>query len=324
MSFILGTMNIEYPYSSRKSSINDYTEIIKKYIYSVPNPILDTAYYYGDTKTEEILGNILSNIDKKPIIATKANPWFDNDFNNGIFGQLSKSNLERQLNTSLKNLKIDNIEIFYLHCYDYETPLIETLEKSDQLWRNEKFNKFGISNFSKEQLMNVLELCENNLLNEPTYYQGMYNLVSRKVEEIFPLLNDHNIEFWGYNPLAGGLLTGKYINNNLDYNSRFKNNKIYQNIFWKEEILNNLNIFYKNELYKKNAIEFSYTWLNNYSKLKSNDKIIIGVSDINQLENNINIINKTKNKNISYDKNIISDLNNIYNGLEDISPNYFY
>ena len=321
MSFVLGTMNIEYSFSSKKNSILEYTEIIKKYINSVENPILDTAYYYGNTKTEEILGNILIHLDKKPIIATKANPWFDNDFNNGIFGQLSKTNLERQLNTSLKNLKLENIDIFYLHCYDYETPLIETLEKSDQLWRKEKFNKFGISNFSKEQLKDVLNICENNLFNEPTYYQGMYNLISRKVEDIFPLLKDNNIEFWGYNPLAGGLLTGKYLNNNLENNSRFKDNKIYQNIFWKEEILNNINNFYKNDLYKKNAIELSYSWLQNFSNLKYNDKIIIGVSDINQLENNINILKKNK---IFYKSSIISDLNNLYNGLEEVSPNYFY
>jgi len=320
MSIILGTMNIEYAYSSKKNSIKEYSDIINKYIKSVENPILDTAYYYGNTKTEQILGDILKNIDKKPIIATKANPWYNNDFTNGILGQLSKHGLERQINTSLNNLKLDYIDIYYLHCFDYGTPLLETLEKCDELWRKEKFNKFGISNFSKDQLQKVLKLCDNNLLNEPTYYQGMYNLISRKVEEIFPLLNDYNIEFWGYNPLAGGLLTGKYQNNNLDKNSRFKDNKIYQNIFWKEEILNNLNNFYKSDLNKSKAVEYSYVWLNKYSNMKINDKIIIGVSDIKQLEYNLNIFDK----NIYYNSNIISDLNNLYNGIENISPNYYY
>ena len=324
MNTILGTMNIEYPYSSKQNSVKEYSDIINKYISSVKNPILDTAYYYGNTKTEQILGDILNNIDKRPIIATKANPWYDNDFTNGFLGQLSKYNLERQINTSLVNLKVDYIDIYYLHCYDYETPLIETLEKCDELWRKEKFNKFGISNFSKDQLQNVLKLCDNNLLNEPTYYQGMYNLISRKVEEIFPLLNDHNIEFWGYNPLAGGLLTGKYQNNNLDNDSRFKNNKIYQNIFWKEEILENINNFYKSELNKSKAIEYSYIWLNKYSKMRINDKIIIGVSDIKQLENNLSIFNKNIDYDNDYDNDIINDLNNLYNGIKDISPNYYY
>jgi aflatoxin B1 aldehyde reductase len=311
-------MNIDYPYTSAKNNtIKEYSDIINKYMDIVDVSIIDTAYYYGNTKTEEILGNILN---KKTIIATKANPWFNNDFNNGILGQLSSFNLERQLNTSLKNLKLKTIDIFYLHCYDYNTSLEETIEKSDELWRREKFNKFGISNFSKEQLKNVLEICEYKGYNKPKYYQGMYNLISRKVEEIFPLLDEFNIEFWAYNPLAGGLLTGKYNNGIDNDNSRFKDNKIYQNIFWKEDIINNLNKFYLNNENKKNSIEYSYNWLKHYSKMRINDKIIIGVSNLNQLENNFDILNKK----VEYSKKKINELNNIYKGLENISPNYYY
>lgn len=314
---ILGTMNIEYPYSSQKDkNIDTYKNIIEQYISSTSNPILDTAYYYGNTKTECILGTIIESLDKIPKISTKANPWYNNDFNNGIYGQLSGPNLEFQLNTSLKNLKLKSVDTFYLHCPDYETPIIETLEKCDELWRKEKFNNFGISNFSKMQLEEILINCENNKFNSPVYYQGMYNLISRKVEELFPLLTNYNIEFWAYNPLAGGLLTGKYKNKNLESDSRFKNNNIYKNIFWKEEILNNFEDFFSNE----NCTEYSLLWLKKYSKLRSNDKIILGVSTIEQLSNNITIMNN----NVNYDSNIIDYLNNIYNNIETISPNYYY
>lgn len=317
MSIVLGTMNIEYPYSSNANkSIDIYKNIIKKYISSTHNPILDTAYYYGNTKTEEILGNILQDLNVKPIIATKANPWYNNDFTNGKFGQLSKNNLKNQLKISLKNLKIEKVDIFYLHCHDYETPIKETLEVCDELWRKEKFDNLGISNFSKEQLSEILNLCEIEKYNEPKYYQGMYNLISRKVEEIFPLLNEYDIEFWGYNPLAGGLLTGKYNNKNLENDSRFKNNKIYQNIFWKDEIFNNLEDFFKLD----NNIEHSFHWLLKYSKLRKDDKIILGVSTVEQLNSNLNIINKKIN--YEFDKQFF--LNNIYYKIENISPNYYY
>ena len=314
---ILGTMNIEYPYSSQKDkSIDTYKNIIEQYISSTSNPILDTAYYYGNTKTECILGTIIESLDKIPKISTKANPWYNNDFNNGIYGQLSGPNLEFQLNTSLKNLKLEKVDTFYLHCPDYETPIIETLEKCDELWRKEKFDNFGISNFSKIQLEEILINCENNKFNSPVYYQGMYNLISRKVEELFPLLTNYNIEFWAYNPLAGGLLTGKYKNKNLEYDSRFKNNNIYQNIFWKEEYFNNLQDFFNNE----NCTEYALLWLKKYSKLRANDKIILGASTFEQLTNNINIMNSDLN----YDSNIIDYLNNIYTNIENISPNYYY
>lgn len=318
MNIILGTMNIEYPYSSQSNkSIDKYTEIIKEYISLTENPILDTAYYYGNTKTEKILGEIFEQLDKIPKIATKANPWYNNDFTNNIHGQLSKVNLEFQLKTSLLNLKLDKVDTFYLHCYDYETPIIETLEKCDELWRKEKFDNFGISNFSKDQLENMLVLCENNKLNSPKYYQGMYNIISRKVEEIFPLLEKYNIEFWAYNPLAGGLLTGKYQNKNVDnIESRFKNNEIYQNIFWKDKILSNCEHFFNNG----NCTEYAFQWLKKHSKLRNNDKIILGVSTIDQLLLNLNLLEKETN----YNKNIINNINDIYYNIEDISPNYYY
>ena len=318
MNLVLGTMNIEYPYSSNKDrSILKYKNIIYQYFLSCDNPIFDTAYYYGNTATEIILGRILKDFDhRKYKIATKANPWYNNDFTNNILGQLSSFNLEFQLNTSLKNLQLEKVDIFYLHCFDYDTPITETLEKCDSLWRKEKFDYLGISNFSKTQLLEVLNVCENHLYNEPRYYQGMYNLISRKIEELFPIFNDHYIEFWGYNPLAGGLLTGKYKNKELKDDSRFKNNQIYQNIFWKEPILNNLEDFFNLE----NPTEYSFQWLKKYSKLRENDKIILGVSSIDQLNNNLNII---KN-NVNYEIEKINFLNNIYLKIENDSPNYYY
>jgi aflatoxin B1 aldehyde reductase len=314
-NIVLGTMNIEYQYSSNKDkSIESYKDIIEKYILECNenNIYLDTAYYYGNTKTEKVLGEILDNNNKKIKIATKANPWFENDFTNGKLGQLSEINIKKQLTTSLLNLNKDKVDIFYLHCPDYETPIEETLEACTDLWRKEKFDNFGISNHSLVQLKNILEVCESKNYIIPKYYQGMYNLISRKVEEIFPLLNDYNIDFWAYNPLAGGLLTGKYKNKMVE-NSRFNNNKIYQNIFWKEPIINAFEDFFNFD----NCCEYSLQWLTYYSKLRENDKIIIGVSTVNQLNININYMKEKKEYNITN-----TDI--MYEKIKDISPNYYY
>ncbi len=323
---ILGTMNIHYPYSSNPDTSNEYYKsIIDRYVWHLDNynvdtntntkvyPILDTAYYYGNTLTEKTLGEILNTGLK---IATKANPWFENDFTNGRLGQLSKAGIQEQLNTSLTNLGRDKVDIFYLHCPDYETPITETLEKCDELWRTEKFDHFGISNFSKDQLLDVLNICDKNKLNEPQYYQGMYNIICRKVEEVFPILDNYNINFWGYNPLAGGLLTGKYSTTDFSGNSRFKDNKIYQNIFWKPEIINELDDFLKSP----HCLEYSLQWLFKYSKLHENDKVIMGVSTIEQLDNNIKLINKPTQYNVEE----IQYLDGLYDRVKEWSPNYFY
>jgi aflatoxin B1 aldehyde reductase len=341
---ILGTMNINYLYSSMNSNnkIDMYKSIIEKYFLNCgKKAILDTAYYYGNTSTEKILGGILEDISEtlavQPKIATKVNPWYNNDFTNGKLGQLSKQGILHQLNTSLTNLKVDNVEILYLHCPDYETPICETLETCDMLWRREKFNYLGLSNFSLEQTKEIINLIEKNRYDVPlSYYQGMYNLISRKVEEIFPLLRENEIEFWAYNPLAGGLLTGKYrdFKNSSEIidDSRFKNNSIYQSIFWKPEIIENKKM---QEFFQlgygdgnQKCIEYSFKWLQKYSKMSGGDKIVMGCSNVEQLTTSMDIL---QNKMVCrcnchcgdnfLEKKYFDDL---YKDIAEYSPNYWY
>jgi aflatoxin B1 aldehyde reductase len=320
-NIILGTMNINYPYSSNISATKEYySKMIEKYIHYVGSKaILDTAYYYGNTTTEQLIGEILPDLSIIPEISTKVNPWYNNDFSNGHFGQLGKLALEKQFKISLNNMGILYSDYLFLHCYDYETSLEETLEVCDTLWRREKMINFGLSNFSMEQLKKTIYLCERKGFNLPNTYQGMYNVICRKVEEIFPLLDEYSIKFWAYNPLAGGLLTGKYHNyhhSDILENSRFKDNKIYQNIFWKEPILNKLEDFFL----QGKCLDKSLYWLTNLSKLRNNDKVIIGASSIEQLEMNMNILNKREQ--FSEETNIF--LNNIYPSISEFSPNYYY
>jgi len=319
--FILGTMNIEYPYTSTpkvNKTENYYQSIIESYCnLELDQPILDTAYYYGNTKTERILGNILNRIPEKKIqLATKANPWFNNDFTSGKFGQLSRYNLERQLTVSLENLQKEGVETFFLHCPDPETPIHETLDTCDELWRKEKFNTLGISNFSMDQIIEIMNVCETHGYESPQIYQGMYNVLSRRVEEIFPLLNDYGVDFWAYNPLAGGLLTGKYSAglNAMESDCRFKDNGIYQSIFWKPEVISKV----QDMRNYGNAIELSLQWLKHHSCLREEDKIILGVSTIEQLEINSEILMK----NIHNSSNVVEFLNSLHD--DRFSPNYFY
>jgi aflatoxin B1 aldehyde reductase len=337
-NIVLGTMNINYPYSSNiNSDIESYKTIIECYLKKTEkNAVLDTAYYYGNTSTEKVIGEILPQLSFIPQIATKVNPWFNNDFTNGKLGQLSKDGIVNQLNTSLSNLKLDSVDTLYLHCPDYETPIEETLETCDMLWRREKFHNFGISNFSLDQLKEVINISEKYSYINPTYYQGMYNIISRKVEEVFPLLEEYGIEFWGYNPLAGGLLTGKYkdykTSDNISENSRFKDNKIYQSIFWKPEIIQNLHSFF--DLGTEICTKYSLKWLQKYSKLNTPinhfnttkttniiNKIVLGVSNVEQLNTSLNILSDKTELDMD---NPIDYFNDLYEPIVDISPNYWY
>lgn len=321
-NIVLGTMNIGYPHTSNPhATIKDYTKMIETYLSAVPTSvaILDTAYYYGNTRCEQILGEILPTLSYEPKIATKVNPWLDNDFTNGKLGQLSVQGVMYQLTTSLKNLRLDNVEYLFLHCPDHETPLEETLYVCNTLWRKEKFHKFGISNYSLLQTQHLLDVCEEEGYVMPTCYQGMYNVISRKVEEIFPLLDNYKIDFWAYNPLAGGLLTGKYTSKveEKEEPSRFKNNSIYQNIYWKPTIIQKWVPFFEQGV--DVCMQQSFEWLHHYSKMRLFDKIILGASTEEQLSTNIQTIGTRHltSKHLYF-------MNKLYSHIEHASPNYYY
>lgn len=318
---VLGTMNICYPYSSNQNT-TEYEKILLEYenVMGV-NSIIDTAYYYGNGKTEAVLGEIFDrNPTINPLIASKVNPWFNNDFTTGKLGQLSREGIYNQFNNSLKNLKKSQIETLFLHCPDYETSIDETMLVINEIWRKEKINNWGLSNFSKDQLVNIIDICIDEGYELPHYYQGMYNPICRKVEEIFPTLDEYSIEFWGYNPLAGGLLTSKYKNKEEgNKNNRFNKNEIYNNIFWKPKIIEGLDKFYPEIIGK--SIDMTFSWLVNHSYIyNKNNKIVLGVSSVNQLNQNLNSIYNGR----YLTNNELTNINNLYEYIQSESPNYYY
>lgn len=312
MKYILGSMSFTLKNKSCDLNESDIQEIVNYYKSNISNlPQIDTASYY---KNEDLLGNL--NLDNY-LIDTKANPWYENDFENGKLGQLNKINLTNQLNNSLNKLKVDKCNIFYLHCPDNETDIRETLKTCDELYRKEKFNHLGISNFSKNQVLEILDLCDSNDYIRPEYYQGMLNPICRKVNELRPLLYVNDIKFYAYNPLAGGLLTGKYDTSNPNkFNSRFSNNSIYQNIFWKEEIIDVINKLSE----KTNLYNMTWSWMKHHANLDKDDGIVLGGSTLDQWKQNISTLDNCNP--LSKDTLIILD--KLYKKIEDKTPNYYY
>ena len=320
-NIILGTMNIKYNHSSNRDA-NEYEKIIHQYLCDTKYPILDSAYYYGNTQTEVVLGNILSNLPYHlavPKVTTKANPWYQNDFASGQLGQLNEKNLKRQLETSLCNLQVDQVHAFFLHCYDYETPLNQTIELCDEIWRKEKCNVYGVSNFSKQQVQDVLNICEKERYEPPNIYQGMYNVISRNVEELFPLMDDNHIDFWAYNPLAGGLLTGKYRAVDINaQDSRFKNNSIYQNIFYKPDIVNMLETWWT-EYPQHECLDLALQFYKQDSLMRPCDSIIMGASTCDQYTTNMKSFSHEFILREPYDF-----FKPLYKKCQHITPQYYY
>ena len=88
-----------------------------------------------------------------------------------------------------------------------DVPLTETLAAVNQLYRADKFKRFGLSNYTPEQVEEVIRVASENNYVQPTVYQGTYSAISRKLEAVlFPTLRKYNIIFYAYSPISGGLL----------------------------------------------------------------------------------------------------------------------
>lgn len=189
---------------------------------------LDTAYVYNDGATESLLGRLNAAGALEPCtLAGKANPWVSNG--------LTPDSVTDQLNTSLKRLNTDSIDLFYLHAPDLDTPIELTLSSVAKLHAAGRFKRFGVSNFAAWQVAEIFGVCRANGWPVPVVYQGMYNALTRDVErELFPCLSNFDMDFYVYNPLAGGLLSGKHTNiNEPGEGGRFTTFNGYQDRYWK-------------------------------------------------------------------------------------------
>lgn len=246
---------------------------------------LDTASRYIGGKSEEILGRILTpSLREKVYLATKVYP-------EGPAGFQPEQVVE-QVETSLKRLQTDWIDLLYLHRPDHQTPIEVTLEACQKLFRQGKFRWLGLSNYASWQIADICHICKQNDWALPATYQGVYNALTRNVEpELFPSLRKFGIKFYAYNPLAGGLLTGKYPNvRKMPEDGRFILKKHYQERYWKESYFNALEeIRNPCKFHEISMAEAALRWMKHHSLMNGadNDGIITGVTSIDHLKANL-------------------------------------
>ena len=260
---------------------------------------LDTARMYVHGRTEALLGKVLNEklthhgtSDSSPYlrerfyIATKANPF------KGYNDNLRPENVIAQLEESLVALGHSSVDLFYLHAPDINTPIEATLQACQTLYEQGRFRELGLSNFAAWEVVYIYQFCKSRGWVRPTVYQGMYNAITRSVEpELFPALRKCGMRFYAYNPLAGGLLTGKHRNiNGAPDAGRFANNPKYQRRFWKPAYFEALDsIRSVCDEHGISMVHASIRWLANHSMLDgtANDGIIIGASRMAHLTDNL-------------------------------------
>ena len=166
---------------------------------------LDTADLYGPLKNEQLIAKAIEGHRNDYIIATKFG-WEIDDNNKvtwAINGQ--KKYVKKALERSLKNLKTDYIDLYYLHRLDRNTPIEETVEAMSELVKEGKIGHIGLSEVSSETIKKA------HAVHPISAVQSEYSLFERTVEErgILQTLEELEISFVAYSPLGRGFLSGQ-------------------------------------------------------------------------------------------------------------------
>ena len=246
---------------------------------------VDTAYIYNEGRSERMLGRLLRGGRRQRVfLATKANPG---PLQPGKpSGCLTPQSIRRQINTSLKRLRTDHVDLFYLHAPDNKTPLEVSLEACQALKDEGKVGEIGLSNYASWQVAEAVGICLRNNWTPPMIYQGMYNAIARDVErECLVACRHFGLDFIAYNPLAGGLLTGKYPNlESIPKTGRFSR-EFYRMRYWKKEYFE---VVAKLQAISRRARiplgEAALRWLMHHSM---SDGILLGASTFEHFQQNL-------------------------------------
>jgi aflatoxin B1 aldehyde reductase len=244
---------------------------------------LDTAYVYQNGNSEKVLGAALKSFAPNSFrIALKVSPK--------PTGRLDREAVKFQLETSLQRLGIGKADVLYIHFPNHTTPLIQTLEACMVMHDSGMFGELGLSNFPASLVSETQELCAARGWKGPTVYEGVYNAFSRASEALLPTLRAAGLRFAAYNPLAGGLLCGKYESfDKIPQTGRFADMPGYRDRYWKKTYFAGLSLV--REACAEAGISMTdaaIRWLLFHSGLDAGagDGVILGVSTLAQLQQN--------------------------------------
>lgn len=272
---------------------------------------IDTSNIYGGGLSEGIIGEAIKNKKREDIIlATKC--FFRTRPTPNSKG-LSRKNIIESCETSLKRLKTDYIDILYIHSPDPHTSYEETMRAFDDLVRQGKVRYVGCSNLPSWQIVKANAVSRQMNLEKFTCGQYMYNLINRDIErEILPACQDQGMGLVCWSPLAGGMLSGKYVGMDKPQEGTRFSYRTHVDLprFWSErgkKIAEGILPIAK--MSGEPAWKIALAWpLCN----KSVSSVVVGVTKEEQMKNNLSV----------GDWDIPTNVLNQLNALADYEPDY--
>ncbi|MCL5005151.1 MAG: aldo/keto reductase [Acidobacteria bacterium] len=274
----------------------------------------DTANVYNKGMAETIIGNLLRGRRDKVVLATKVRGKMGDGPDDA---GLSRAAIHKAIDQSLRRLGTDYVDIYYLHLPDYNVPIEETLAAMQELVAAGKVHYPAVSNYAAWQVAEIHCIPQKNGFKPPFISQPMYNLLARAIEEEYlPFCKKYGVAVVPYNPLAGGLLTGKHLRGNQPLpGSRFDGNQMYLDRYWHED-----DFAAVEELRQvareagKTLVELALQWLLSQDQV---DSIILGASRLEQLEENLKACEGPR-----LDAVVLERCNEVWKRLRGVTPKY--
>lgn len=247
--------------------------------------VFDTANSYSLGEAERLLGRAVKNCRSQVIIASKVfNPMGDSPADRG----LSAPAIRKAIEASLTRLGTDYLDIYYMHAPDRSVPIEETLSELSLLVSAGKIRHIGVSNHPAWQIARMSSMCDQFGWPPIEFSQPMYNLVARRIEdEYLECAAGFGLYNMTYNPLAGGLLTGKHSAESTMAGGRFfgERGDRYRRRYWNAEQFDAVrSLSHIASGAGLTLIELSVRWLLTRASVGT---VLLGASSMEQLAENI-------------------------------------
>src|SRR5579862_5289069 len=244
---------------------------------------IDTANVYNGGLSETIVGKALKGRRDKVILASKVR---------GKMGDgaddvgLSKKAILKAIDESLRRLQTDHLDLYYLHQPDPAVRIEESLGAVEELVKAGKVRYPASSNYSGWQVAQMLSIAEKNNWRAAQVTQPMYNLLARGIEaEYIPMTKEFGVSTVVYNPLAGGLLTGKQKRGEPIAGTRFDKNQMYLNRYWHDAYFAAVDeLLATAQRAGRSPVSLALNWLLHHTAA---DCVILGASRVEQLDENL-------------------------------------
>jgi aryl-alcohol dehydrogenase-like predicted oxidoreductase len=273
---------------------------------------LDTANVYNQGESERILGRCIAGRRDKVILASKAR----GRMNEAGYEGLSREAIFRSVDDSLRRLNTDYLDLLYLHQPDYAVPIGESLEALETLVKAGKIRFPALSNYAAWQVTQSQWIAAAEGYTPATVTQPMYNLLARGLEqEYLPMCAQLGIFTCIYNPLAGGLLTGKQHKDAPVAGSRFDKNQMYLDRYWHPDFFAAVDtLSAAAKAHGRSLVSVALCWLYRHTAA---DCLILGASRLEQLEQNLAALEEEP-----LPETLLATCDTVWASLRGVTPKY--